>query len=783
MPQTLKFSQFYAGGELTANDIVVGLRNIDGQLTNTQFTWTGLPGGNVTAEHADNVASIALWTGADFVITDSGVNIVGNEIVPIAPLDRIYFGGESLGVPAGTTGTRPVDAAAGDIRYNTTTNVFENYNGAAWLEWAIATGQPQAANSIATWNGTRNEIQPTDLSIVGDEISALTVGNQVTIGGTGALGVPIGTTAERPVAPANGYVRYNTDLNNEEFYINGAWVELGGGGGNGTPVIETVTQPGNSFVGGEWVKIQGGIYVVAQADTPFDAEVIGVVTAIIAAGDTFLLQQSGYIPSFPGATTADTVYFLSPDVAGTMTATVPFVNGQVNRPVFVAKSTANPGSGWVVPYRGMIVGSGAPINPGTGIIQIPIHQDDHGFTVGQVLYYNGTEYALAQANSTTTSEVVGMVEFVIDDNNFNLQEIGFINALPAPVSPLVPGTTYYLSTTVAGGLQAAEPVTVGAVSRPVIIATGTTSGWLTTNRQNVIGTEDVPTVAIVVTQDGHGFTQGQIVAITAVADTYALALASSMTNAYLTAGMVAAVIDVNNFILQQSGWVTGLTELVPPTPTPVPGTVYFLSPTTPGLMTATEPVGVAAVSRPVFQGVDSTSGWILPQRPILNSTGIPAGAGAILQVGSAFFNTITTINSVGTLTWQVVPQMTVTITPTYINSRFLITMTISAGAFFGNSTYNFCQIAVGRNGTPVGLGAAGYPPSGISSTGVIAPGSSSGTDYAISYIDTPNTLSPIVYSLLLNMAVASGRITFNQVVGNAGNYNVTSFITVMEIAP
>ena len=40
-----------------------------------------------------------------------------------------------------------------------------------------------------------------------------------------ALKVPIGSTAERPGAPENGQVRYNTDLNEFEFYVNNAWEE------------------------------------------------------------------------------------------------------------------------------------------------------------------------------------------------------------------------------------------------------------------------------------------------------------------------------------------------------------------------------------------------------------------------------------------------------------------------------------------------------------------------------------------------------------------------------
>jgi hypothetical protein len=40
---------------------------------------------------------------------------------------------------------------------------------------------------------------------------------------TGALGLPIGTTAQRPVSPANGYTRINSTTNVIETYYSGTW--------------------------------------------------------------------------------------------------------------------------------------------------------------------------------------------------------------------------------------------------------------------------------------------------------------------------------------------------------------------------------------------------------------------------------------------------------------------------------------------------------------------------------------------------------------------------------
>jgi len=55
----------------------------------------------------------------------------------------------------------------------------------------------------------------------------LAVGQDAEINGTGAVKVSSGTTAERPVSPVNGMVRYNTDLNYLEQYSDSSWDKVG----------------------------------------------------------------------------------------------------------------------------------------------------------------------------------------------------------------------------------------------------------------------------------------------------------------------------------------------------------------------------------------------------------------------------------------------------------------------------------------------------------------------------------------------------------------------------
>jgi len=72
----------------------------------------------------------------------------------------------------------------------------------------------------------------------------------VTMSSTGFALIPAGTTAERPVSPANGQIRYNTTTSQFEGYQGGAWGQLGGGatGGGGDEVfVENSTTVTTSY--------------------------------------------------------------------------------------------------------------------------------------------------------------------------------------------------------------------------------------------------------------------------------------------------------------------------------------------------------------------------------------------------------------------------------------------------------------------------------------------------------------------------------------------------------
>lgn len=116
-----------------------------------------------------------------------------------------------------------------------------------------------------------------------------------------------------------------------------------------------------------------------------------------------------------------------------------------------------------------------------------INQVAHGFTVGQVVYFNGSVYALALADTAADGEVIGIVEAVANANAFTLLTAGQITTL----SGLTAGV-YFLSDAVAGALTQTEPTTPGHISKPLLIATSATTGYFYNYRGKVIPTPVVP---------------------------------------------------------------------------------------------------------------------------------------------------------------------------------------------------------------------------------------------------------------------------------------------------
>ena len=65
--------------------------------------------------------------------------------------------------------------------------------------------------------------QQINSKLITDPSVSVEANGQVVLGTNYALKVPMGTSAERPAYPENGQMRYNTESNEFEFYVNNAW--------------------------------------------------------------------------------------------------------------------------------------------------------------------------------------------------------------------------------------------------------------------------------------------------------------------------------------------------------------------------------------------------------------------------------------------------------------------------------------------------------------------------------------------------------------------------------
>lgn len=117
-----------------------------------------------------------------------------------------------------------------------------------------------------------------------------------------------------------------------------------------------------------------------------------------------------------------------------------------------------------------------------GSVSRNITQASHGFTVGKIVRLSGTSYVAAQADSEANAEVAGIVAAVPDTNSFRLVTHGHVTGLTG----LTAGAVSFLSESSAGALTETEPTADGDVSKPLLVADTTTSGYFINMRGMVI---------------------------------------------------------------------------------------------------------------------------------------------------------------------------------------------------------------------------------------------------------------------------------------------------------
>ena len=132
----------------------LGVTDGDGLAGNPTFALTGISSAIANIGVATGLLSIQNGTTATAVnilgttnqISVTNGNGTGNPTIAIAS-DAVLPGTGGIVIPAGTTGQRGT-STLGNIRYNSTTGLFEGYNG-AWTAFASGSG----VTSVATGTG------------------------------------------------------------------------------------------------------------------------------------------------------------------------------------------------------------------------------------------------------------------------------------------------------------------------------------------------------------------------------------------------------------------------------------------------------------------------------------------------------------------------------------------------------------------------------------------------------------------------------------------------------
>jgi hypothetical protein len=122
--------------------------------------------------------------------------------------------------------------------------------------------------------------------------------------------------------------------------------------------------------------------------------------------------------------------------------------------------------------------------------RILVHQHKHRFIVGDVVrsnYANNT-YAKAQANNADNAEAVGIVEELVDADNFYLLMVGEMVSTIVPNLPV--GTVLFLSVATPGLLSSYKPINYGEFSKPMAIITEQKKKMLIVNYRTIEIIED-----------------------------------------------------------------------------------------------------------------------------------------------------------------------------------------------------------------------------------------------------------------------------------------------------
>ena len=174
--------------------------------------------------------SNATQVARNFVLNvTSGVSLTATRNLIVPTIEKPYIvqnnttGSQSIVVK--TTAGTGITVPNGKIGflYTDATNVVSAF------DYFDALTTPSATISGGTINNTTvGATTPASGAFTTVAVTTATFTGDGTFSGTGQVKLPAGTTAQRSGSPADGMLRYNTDLDSFEGYVDGIWGGIGG---------------------------------------------------------------------------------------------------------------------------------------------------------------------------------------------------------------------------------------------------------------------------------------------------------------------------------------------------------------------------------------------------------------------------------------------------------------------------------------------------------------------------------------------------------------------------
>ncbi len=351
-------------------------------------------------------------------------------------------------------------------------------------------------DAVVSVSGTASQI-----STSGTTAITVSLADNPVLPGHESVTLPIGTSAQRPVSPANGMARYNTDTSFAELYVAGAWKNIDTDGGtvtsitaganltggtittSGTIALDTTitgltaltsaTLTGTTTVGGN-ISISGNTISSTTGDiniTPNGSGAFSLTSATQAVPLRLYESGGGMYVGLVAGTLATNTTFTWPIDAGSANQFLQ-TNGTVGTPTLTFASAVT-SAGISTTSAGVLLGGTNPVTT-TGTITVNLDPD-----LNALALLSGTGYISRTAANTYAlrSIVVGSTNLTISggagvSGNTSLDLATTITGLTALTSTTLTGTT-----TVGGNISiAANTISSTNANGDVIVTPNGTGG-------------------------------------------------------------------------------------------------------------------------------------------------------------------------------------------------------------------------------------------------------------------------------------------------------------------